>query len=73
MVTALRPAGEGYGTKWLPTVVMMLMLPIVVPEPSSDGFCLSACIQEHDCGDMPRTVRHVCPSMAKQTACTTMR
>lgn len=58
MVTAFRPAGEGYGTKRPVMAVMMLMLTIVVPEPSSDGFCLSACIQEEDCKNMPRSVQH---------------
>ena len=71
MVTALRPAGEGYGTEWLAMAVVMLMLTIVVPEPSSDGFCLSACIQEQDCRDMPRCILHLYPPMAQQTACMT--
>ena len=72
MVTALRPAGEGYGTELLAMAVMMLMLTIVVPAPSSDGFCLSACSQEQSCRDTPRFVQHVCQYMAQQTPCMTM-
>ena len=72
MITALRPAGEGYGTERPAMVVMMLMLTIVVPEPSSDLFCLRACIQEQDCRDTPRSVQHVCVHLwAQQTACLT--